>query len=442
MKKNIKKFLGVFLSALLIMLPILYTNVEKVEAEDVEKSCKDFTNYYFFLHVVNYDTTFAGEIGSYPITRTHTSSFLTELPDNLNLGENEDKFEKTWIDIGAGQEGWDKNKWWKIYMEKLGGELTEGGFVEKDGNTWYYAHVLQWFLEGEQPSTGYTTPMKYTLKENVDSTFTTATTDGTYQVFNLANRHSNTMDASIQRTITSKWDAFAAEQATRKNADGNHPTDKHIWMPGLLKVTYQAECVEEEPEFNLTLHYEEDGTEKVLQDPKLVGTYPEGETYNATCPNTIGNYTLTRDSGLTGTMPANDVDEYCYYKLNEEEPIVPPEDPKDPEDPTYKVTVNYLDKNTLEPIRNPYTHPTVYKNGDKYQAECPDGFDAVYILDSHSGNLNGSIAGKDVVVNCLYVTKSAPTSDIPIYIVWGVGGAALAYSVYYFRKYYKQENNA
>lgn len=35
--------------------------------------------------------------------------------------------------------------------------------------------------------------------------------------------------------------------------------------------------------------------------------------------------------------------------------------------------------------------------------------------------------------------NNAGTFDLPIFIVWGVGGAALIYSIYYFRKYYKSQ---
>lgn len=35
--------------------------------------------------------------------------------------------------------------------------------------------------------------------------------------------------------------------------------------------------------------------------------------------------------------------------------------------------------------------------------------------------------------------NNAQTFDLPIFIVWGVGGAALIYSIYYFRKYYKSQ---
>jgi len=121
---------------------------------------------------------------------------------------------------------------------------------------------------------------------------------------------------------------------------------------------------------------------------------------------------------------------------------VEPDEPT--EDPTYKVTVNYLDKKTEEPIADPKVTPG-FKNGESYLETCPDSLvNGTYVNTppGYTGSLSGKIAGKDVVINCLYSNENEPTSDIPIYIVWGVGGAALAYSIYYFRKYYKQENNA
>ena len=35
--------------------------------------------------------------------------------------------------------------------------------------------------------------------------------------------------------------------------------------------------------------------------------------------------------------------------------------------------------------------------------------------------------------------ENVQTFDLPIFIVWGVGGAALIYSIYYFTKYYKSQ---
>lgn len=103
----------------------------------------------------------------------------------------------------------------------------------------------------------------------------------------------------------------------------------------------------------------------------------------------------------------------------------------------YTLTVNYIDK-----LGNPLADPdSLTKEANStYSVTCPDSLKSgSYVLSSKPSNASGKMTS-DVVVNCIYTSDSTKTSDIPIFIVWAVGGAALAYSIYFFRKYYKQQN--
>ena len=117
----------------------------------------------------------------------------------------------------------------------------------------------------------------------------------------------------------------------------------------------------------------------------------------------------------------------------------------------YTLTINYLDQ-AGKKIPNPKSNGTTLNNpnvetktaGSSYSVVCPSDLTSgstTYILNGKPSNASGTMT-ENKTVNCNYTTNSTQTSDIPIFIVWGIGGAALAYSIYYFRKYYKQQHEA
>lgn len=429
-KKFTKKILGVFLVALVAILPFCTTNVEKVSAVE-DSSCTEYTNYYFFLHVASMYTTFKQSVDSYkdityPITLGHTSYFSTKLPEGADVSSASYK----WIDLKNGEDGWNIKKYWQVYYDL--GPLETEAKVKENGTTWYYGHTKAYFTDTDgTDKEEYINPTQYDMNDVITATYAATASNGAI-AFKLpsADATDDKFYAGIRRTVESDWKTVV-ETAYKQYSNGKHPTDAKLWMPALMQVKYNV-CSEktEQPTTNkVTVKYLDKDTNQELRKDVSLGDFSSGQKYSTDCMDTIGDYKLTSDKSLSGTMKDKDVTLYCYYSKEANNV------------PTYKVTVNYLDKKTKKSIKDPFTHTTEYKSGDKYTASCPESIGNNYILDSYNGNLTGTIANSNVTVDCLYTSESVKTSDIPIYIVWGVGGSALAYSIYYFRKYYKEQNS-
>ena len=422
MKKNFrKKLLGLSLSGLLVVLPFCNFKVEEVKAT----TCEDYTNYYFFLQVHDPSTRF-GQEGDDPLTfpkyESHYSSFKSDLPEGADVTTAQ----YNWIDLNAGEDGWTVRKYWKISNSITKGDLGSGKFEkdETDETIWYYTHLKSWASgsNGEILDT-YTDPTKYELDALIANTYVSGTDDA--ELFKLRlSTDGEDITGSIKRTINDDWTEFAANSEA-SYVNGVHPTERHVFLPGLLQVKYKVCNTAAPTTHKVTIKYIEEGTDKEIRPDDNIGSFAEGASYSAQCFENVGDYKLTSNKDLKGTMGTTDVILYCKYKSTK---------------PTYNLTVNYLDRKTKKSIKDPYTDPTNYKSGDKYTATCPAEIGSDYTFDSSSGNLNGTFADKNIVVNCLYTNEAPPTSDIPIYLVWTVGGAALAYIIYYFRKYYKAQN--
>ncbi len=114
----------------------------------------------------------------------------------------------------------------------------------------------------------------------------------------------------------------------------------------------------------------------------------------------------------------------------------------------YKVTKYFKEDGTGKTIRNPEVIGSDYADGATYSTTCPAEIDNYKLVSN--ANVSGTINGADATVECLYkasgsaggenVKDNPGTSDIPIYIVWAIGIGALGYSIYYFNKYYKKNN--
>lgn len=423
MKKKFKKtILGTFFVGLVLVMPFISKGgIEEVKAE--EKNCTKHSNYYFFSLVADVS---AYDNKSFPFTRTHISYFLDDIPEGTVL----DSVEYKWLNLKNGEGGWTIQKFWEKNLELTKNGLGEQGNLIKNDNEWYFSHAKAWFNDetGEE-SEGYIDPSKYKLEDVVKNSYYYQTENGPI-VLKIDEATGEALPGSVKRTIGTDWPDFA-ESVRAQYSGGVHPTERYVWLPALLKATFDvcdSETVIPEDSHKVTLKYVDDSTNEEIKEQLNIGRYKKGEDYSAICLEKIDDYKLVSTKDLKGTMADEDVTLYCRYS-------------KDGAEPTYKVTVNYLDKNTKKPIKDAYTYPTSYKNGQKYTASCLDSIGNNYILDSYSGSLTGTINNKNVEINCLYTTEPTQTSDIPIYIVWAVGGAALAYSIYYFRKYYKQQNN-
>ena len=432
MRKKFKKpFIATFFVFLLLISPFL--NKGGVEEVEAAKNCHTHTNYYFFSHVAGYN---AYNDRSLPIQVSHSSYFSDELPEGAVI----ENAQYNWLDLANGEDGWTIRKFW---TEDAG--LPNDNGVFKNGDEWYFSHTLAWVnndtnIESEK----IVDPGKYNIEDVIKNSYYAPATNGAIPL-QLQDSANNLIVGSIKRTIGTQWNSIKETVKAQTASDGSHPTDGQIWMPALLQVKFEVcettpdkaptpdKVPTPENKYNVIVKYVDDATNEEIREQTNLGSFKTGEDYLAECYDTIDDYTLTSQKEIGGTMANSDVTLYCRYN-KEKEPTT--------DVPTFDLTINYLDKNTNEPIKDPYHDPNAYKSGDNYTAECLDSVGSGYILDSYIGNLTGTFADDDIVINCLYVTEPVQTSDIPLQIVFIVAAVALGYSIYYLVKYYKPQNMA
>ena len=435
MKKRFKKtILGTFFVALLLILP--FVNKGGVEEVKAAENCHTHTNYYFYSLVAGYNSYSNVKL---PYQRAHTSYFSDELPEGAVI----ETAQYNWLDLEAGEDGWTISKFWNTDITIDDNNKTPEGAPKpkKNGDEWYFAHALAWVNdENGQEREDIVEPTQYATSDLIRNSYYAPATDGAMPL-RIQDSANNLIPGSVKRVIGTEWTQLA-ETVKAQGSGGSHPTDGLIWIPALLQVKFDV-CEstpdpEPEPEpdskYNVIVKYVDDETDQEIREQTNLGSFKTGEDYATTCYDTIDDYTLVSEKELGGTMANSDVTLYCRYNLPDEEPDPTP-------NPTFDLTINYLDKNTGNPIKDPYHDPNAYSTGDNYTAECLDSVGNSYILDSYEGSLTGTFADKDIVINCLYTTEPAQTSDIPIHIVFIVAGAALAYSIYYLVKYYKKESS-
>lgn len=431
-KKNLKKkILGISLSALIVALPFVTRNVENVKAE----TCTDIYHYYAYSNVSGYNwlgNTDAAIDQSFEdgdnVRRTY-SYFPRALPAGITNPNFDTVEEGKWITkTYRGHNGYwtDQmlvNKVLKPWFSQIGSQTPE----KLDDTHYLYYHAPEWLDDDRrQEYTDNDDPSRYT-----DSALLASLIWPSYEQFQvpieaqLPVNVSSPILGGIKRTYAkSDW------VAKRNQMLEGNGTDGHIYDATLYEVKYKV-CSADAGEYTVTTKYLEEGTDKELATAS-VKSYAAGANYSTSCKSEIPVDDITyRNSNtpnnLTGTVTSNIVVK-CYYKASSS--------------PTgeYKVTTNYLEKGTNKVLKDPKVD--YYGAGDTYKTSCPDSLSynkISYISANTPSNLTGTVTG-NVTVNCLYSSGSAKTSDIPIYIVWGIGGAALAYSIYFFRKYYKEQN--
>ena len=418
MKKKFKwkkKVLGISLAALLVGLPFTTNKVENVKADN----CVDHTSYYLFADV-SYIYSDSSQNNN-PGERETSSWFSADIPEGAKLDSASD-LEVDWMDLSSGEDGWTYQKFYDTYNS------WEGLALKKDGNTWYYFHDYAWAsavggvvnsthdMRGFSPDHMYYVPIDPDNRHKL--TYTRLKGD-----FNDGH-----LELGVKRSYTNVWNQFTSTAH-----------DTNVFAPAVLKASYKV-CSGGTPEpssdkVNLTIHhYLEGTTTEVSSDVRK--QFDPNSDYNETCKNVSGYTKVT--SSVSGTIGTTDKEEICYYKQSST---------PTPSVDQVTLTINYLDKKG-NVLKNRVTK--TYNKGETVSTGCDDKVksgNTMYIYDSYtlngsgkSSDLNNLTMNNDIVLNCIYTSESAGTADLPIFIVWAVGGGALAYSIYFFRKYYKEQN--
>lgn len=135
---------------------------------------------------------------------------------------------------------------------------------------------------------------------------------------------------------------------------------------------------------------------------------------------------------------------YIQYKICEE-----PEEPK-----KVSLTINFgTNNNCSEGTDIRKSETTEYEEGESVRYTIPEisGYDFSNVgtfspttfnpaISTNSNNLSFDVPGKNTSI-CLVYIKNPQTGAGWIYFAWIIGIAALAYSGWYFMKYYKNTNN-
>jgi len=110
----------------------------------------------------------------------------------------------------------------------------------------------------------------------------------------------------------------------------------------------------------------------------------------------------------------------------------------------YKATIHYLEYGTDKVLATDYLETNLENDTtDNVTSPSING----YTLKNNTDKVViYTINGADFEYTVYYVPNTEPvsqvnTGDTMIYIVWGIGVLALGYSIYYFTKYYKKEQD-
>lgn len=185
--------------------------------------------------------------------------------------------------------------------------------------------------------------------------------------------------------------------------------------------------------YKVKVHFIDDNTKKEIKSTTTIASeLADGSNFEYTCKDDINYYSLITTEKQVGKINGKDVDLYCNYNKKK-----------------MTLTINYgTDLNCTDAgvIRKSETND--YEWGTKIQHTIPsiDGYEF-----SQLGNISKTFENPPVVTKdsfsftmpakntsiCLVYIKNSQTGSGWIYFAWILGIGALAYSIYYFTRYLK-----
>ena len=402
-KRNLKKkVLGVSLSALLVCLPFMTSKIETVKAD----TCHDHVSYYVFLDSVPTDYVDNGE-------RVHntTSVFPAVYPDGTDFTT----VDGGWLSKTDRDGYWTDDKIADDIVKAWTTRIESSEPFEIDDTHWVYYHSKHWAdLDGGNVTDQNVDSSNVSKSTILSSLFWSEVTHNLSEIKNSIPQtatNSTGLVGSIKRTYNN-----TADWQTVKAAVEGLGTNR-IYSPAIYKATFKV-CNgggTTSTKHKVTIKYVDEDMKSIGKSDYLLGSYAANESYSYTCP-AVNNYTQTGSTSISGTMGNSDKVEYCYYKNGGSKN-------------SYTLTTKYIDKDgkeLLDPVMK------TYDAGSTVDASCKDNFTSngtsyvfsswnTYSASGAPTSLKGIVMNDDVVVNCVYSSKSSQTSDIPIFIVWGLG---------------------
>lgn len=215
--------------------------------------------------------------------------------------------------------------------------------------------------------------------------------------------------------------------------DNNKPSE----LAGIVTENKTLTCYYRKTEDNHSLiveHLEEGTNDKIDIDYNSGEKYKKGNEYQYQCKDVQGYEVTTNPSLLEGTFEDKDITRQCYYKKR-----------------TYVLTINYgEDEECINLIKESdsvdlkyketYTYDKIPKVIGKLSSPKLGLFSKNFNEDPklEGTNLTVTMPAKNVDVCIVYTPQTGASW---LYFVWVIGILSLGYSIWYFARYYKKQNN-
>lgn len=407
MKKKIL-LLTTFIFAL---VAVLYgIDAKEVKADDT--TCETYTNYYLFLDIEDKNSLLSEfESKNVDTLNRFTTSSVHEF--NLPEGTREtlDSGEVNFYDLGGGID----NMSYADFLDYWNKTNDGGKYVE--GNV-SYIRGSGWTENGTAFNPGSVSIYNDDFEERIPEGY------GNPSIKAVES------DDSIQFDIKRTWGKEEIESMTLVT----------LYGPAAYWIQYEV-CPVDDTEYKVTAHYVDKTTDKELTNDIIQQGLKDGDSYDAyTCPNQLTDYegyTLDKTEAYqhkAGTIENKDVDLYCYY------------------DKKATLTINYGTNNDCSEgtdIRNSETNEYIVGSDVKYTIPSISGY-AFSNVGSVSPTFSPSLSSNRLTFDmpakntsiCLVFIKNPQTGTSWIYLAWIIGIMALAYSGWYFVKYYRNQNNS
>lgn len=417
-----KKLLLTFVFLLVILYSV---GIKEAKAVDVtESSCITRTNYYLFLEATYssvYDDMFVEKGDPFTII-TQPEIYSLVLPNGAEIVAHgnvafAEKDTTSTITLENFHNKWINTKESEVYT-------VDNGITN-------YLRSSIWFENGELHTGGVDVPTDYSvfskqvLGDYGNTKITIIDKDGN-QVTNPLNEE-GTIWFNAERTI---YKSEVEKLGLNSNVN--------IFSPGVYYIQY--EVCPEDINYDVTVHYMDKSNNKELFNSVVQEELPNGSAYNSyTCPDTLddyASYSLNKNEIYqhdAGVINGENVDLYCNY------------------DKKATLTINFGTDNDCSEGTNIRTSETVdYIVGQNIEYSIPNineyefsnvGFTSpTFSLNVNDNKLAFDMPNKNTSI-CLVYIKNPQTGVEWIYFAWVIGIVALAYSGWYFMKYYKNRNN-
>jgi len=411
-----KKMLLLTVFVLGLVLCLYDPDAKNVKAAEV---CETHTNYYFLLDAKSKGDLLNGMEDGINV-RPHTKTFALGIPTKI-IKKGVTEISSSSTDDEDDPSSMSLRKFYNTYSE-----LSDSEAYNEDGLVHYI-----WSSTWNNVGTG-----ESGSDRNIPSS---------YSAFKSAVIYAEDVDADITVDVADEDEVTLKIERTYNQEDVEAldiDDEDMVYSPSVYYFQYKV-CTEDTTEYKTVAHYIDQATGNEFSASNIETGLLDGDTYEGyTCPTTMsdknGNsYKINEPTSFeSGEIEGEDVNWECYYK-------------KDVKKAT--LTINFGTNGDCSDGKNIKTSITQeYNVGDtvKYSLPGISGYEFSEVgtispsisLTNRNNQISFTMPNKNTTV-CLVYTKNPQTGSGLLYFAWIVAIAALAYSGWYFVKYYKNRNN-